>query len=119
MARKANKNTPIGLAIVLTFQPHEHRTLRRNEVPASGNFGGWPRLENRLIELADQGSGVCVLGPEDFTRLIVYLTRHYGPGGPNGRVSTACVPALRRAGIDLVPGSWRAPQADPPAEEAA
>jgi hypothetical protein len=110
MTRRANKNPPIGLAIVVVFEPHERRTLKWNERPESGNFGGWPRLENRLIELTDQETGICSLGPEDFTRLIVYLTRHYGSGGPNGRVRSACIPVLRRAGIDLLP-AWRAPDA--------
>jgi len=108
MTRRANKNTPIRLAVVLVLEPHEMRMLRHNERSAAGNLGGWPRLENRLLELIDQDSGICALGAEDFLRLVVYLIRPSGSGGPNGRVRAVFIPALRRAGIELA-SAWRAP----------
>jgi hypothetical protein len=82
--------------------------LKWNERSAAGNLGGWPRLENQLISATDPESGICTLYPEPFTRLIAYLLRKSGPGGPNGRVRKVCFPALRRIGIELVPG-WQAP----------
>ena len=108
--RRANKNSPLRLAIALVFLPHEVRAMQRNEPGPSGLLGGFPTLENRLLDLIEPGSGLCVLGPEDFTRLMVYMLRDYGPGGPNGRVRGSCIPALRRAGIDVAP-EWRAPAA--------
>jgi hypothetical protein len=107
-SRRANANAPTRLAVVLVFQPHELRGMKHNERSAAGNLGGFPKLENRLLELTDPDSGICALGPEDFTRLIVYMLRNYGSGGPNGRVRAAAIPALRRAGIDLC-ADWRAP----------
>ena len=54
MARAPNQNSPIRLALVLVFQPHELRTMKWNERSAAGNLGGWPSLENQILSLADR-----------------------------------------------------------------
>jgi hypothetical protein len=108
MARKPNDNDPTPLGKVLTFQAHEFGFLKRNKPGPSGKLGGYPRHENWLIDNTDQVTFKVVLNPVKLARTIEYSQPHYGRGGPNSRIRAACIPALRRIGIDLLP-EWRAP----------
>ena len=104
MTRRANSNGgPTLPGFTLKFAPHEFRRLKRN--PPGG--GGWQQFENILIEQTDPGTLTCPLNPTHLERLIRYC-KSYGPGGPNKRIREACIPALRRIGIDVAP-EWRAP----------
>jgi hypothetical protein len=105
--RSPNRNAPTPLELPLQFQPHEFRMLRFNRPGPSGLLGGYPRHENWLIEHTDAGTLVCKLPPAQLARTIKYI-KCYGTGGPNQRIRNACIPALRRAGIDLYP-EWRTP----------
>ena len=102
MARRPNKvpNTPLG--ITLTFLPHEVGFLRRNRT-----HGGMQNAENFLIDHIDPVTLQCKLDPVWQVRLQHYC-QHCGKGGPNGRIRAACIPAFRRAGIELVSG-WTVP----------
>lgn len=106
MTRKANRNASTRPATVLTFAPHEFRWLKWNEPGPSGQLGGYQRLENHIITTTDKATLRCPLDEQRLPRLIRYIQR-YGSGGPNGRLRDACIPALRRAGIELQPG-WTA-----------
>jgi hypothetical protein len=61
-------------------------------------------LENWIIDNTTS-AGQCVFPPLWFARLIVYL-KGYGGGGPNARVRKACLPALQRIGIIVMP-KWK------------
>ena len=100
MPRAPNRNDPTPLAIVLTFKPHEFRALKHNEPGPAGVLGGYQKHENLLKRLTDPETLELELPPVLLTRTIKYCS-NYGPGGPNKRIREACIPALRRAGIDL------------------
>lgn len=106
MPRKPNTTPRTEPHFVVHFREHERGMLKRNEPGPSGDLGGWGRRENWLIENIEP-SGNCVLDFEQMGRLIYYII-NYGGGGPNQRIRDACIPALRRIGIDLASG-WRAP----------
>ena len=106
--RKPNKNpahAPPGMAF--QFAPELFAILKFNHPGPSGKIGGYQKMENILIECTNKITLVCVLNAKYFERLTRYI-QNYGSGGPNGRMRAACIPALRRIGIDLLPG-WRAP----------
>lgn len=107
-ARKANK-TPrdrgVGL-LRLRFLPHEFARLKRVWPGPSGVIGGMGLFENKLMDITDRQTLVCELDPVLQDRLERYITK-YGPGGPNRRIRAACIPALRRLGIDWLP-EWPA-----------
>lgn len=108
MTRAPNK-TPrnASVTVALFFQPHEFKSLKHNSPGPSGKLGGYPRHENWLIAHTNQKTLCVVLDPTRLERTIRYC-RSYGDGGPNRRLRSACIPALRRVGIDLQP-EWRAP----------
>lgn len=110
MTRRPNitKSEPLGVAI--RFMPHEFRFLKHNEPGPSGKLGGAGGTENYLVANTKR-DGSCHLTPDIYTR-VSKICRGYGPGGPNGRIRRACIPALRRKGIDLMP-EWRAPPPKP------
>lgn len=107
MSRKPNQRSPQPICLRLVFQRHEVRRLKLNMPSAAGHLGGFPRLENWLVKNIDTATGELTLDAKHEARLRHYI-QNYGPGGPNGRVRAACVPAFRRAGIDLLP-DWGAP----------
>jgi hypothetical protein len=92
------------------FYPHELRFLRLNTPGPSGKMGGYQQFENWILRNTDTASGSCLFDPVRLERLMRYCKPRngYGPGGPNGRLRNACIPALRRIGIDPAP-DWRAP----------
>jgi hypothetical protein len=98
--RKANKNPPTEPTTTLTFFDYEYHRMKFNEPGPSGLLGGYQRLENRIVTTTDKATLQCVLTDELLARLIRYCKRYRG-GGPNGRLRDACIPALRRIGIDL------------------
>lgn len=104
--RKANINKPLPPGVTLSFRPHEIRFLRKNLPGESGQMGGYQQMENWLLENTN-ATGDIWLDPQRLERLIRYCQR-YGSGGPNGRIRDACIPALRRAGIELLP-DWQTP----------
>jgi hypothetical protein len=101
MTRAANRNAPTPLDVAILFKPHEFRRLKVNTPGPSGRLGGYPAHENWLIANTDPASLVCRLPPRELARTIKYARPDYGSGGPNARIRAACIPALRRAGIDL------------------
>jgi hypothetical protein len=105
--RSPNHVAPSPPGFVMFFQPHEYRMLKRNQPGLSGALGGYQRHENWLIEHTDPATLRCELPPQQFERTVRFIKR-YGKGGPNRRIRDACIPALRRAGVDLQP-EWRAP----------
>ncbi len=107
MSRRPNRNPRTEVITVVHFLPHERKRLHYNLPGPSGQLGGYPRHENWIIDNTD-ASGNC---PMDATRLerTIRYCREYGKGGPNQRIRDACIPALRRIGIDLAAG-WRAPR---------
>jgi len=106
MKRRPNKSGPSTRdpTTEFDFLPHEFKTLKINTPGPSGRMGGYQDMENDVIACTDAVLH-CTLTDELFARLCRLIKRH-GPGGPNKRLRTACVPALRRIGIDLVP-EWR------------
>lgn len=100
MPRKPNRAARRPAGITLRLQPEELAALKHNSPGPSGHMGGYQRLENMLLRHTDPVSGELRLEPPYFERLIRYCL-HYGAGGPNARLRAACVPALRRAGIDI------------------
>jgi hypothetical protein len=112
-ARRANrKPSRAKPGIVLHFLPHEARTMKHNEPGPAGVLGGWGGLENWLVANTDPATLCCGLTEKIQARLLHYLTANYGPGGPNSRVRAACIPALRRAGIEVQ--AARAPETREP-----
>ena len=107
MTRRANRNAPTRPATVIAFAPHEFKRLKHNTPGPSGLLGGYQRLENHIIERTDAASLRCALDDKHLARLIRDCKRD-DSGGPNARIRAACIPALRRAGIDLLP-EWRTP----------
>lgn len=107
MPRTPNTKGPTKPQTVVTFQPHEFRWLQWNEPGPSGKLGGYPRHENWTIENTDKRSLAVILDPVRLERTIRYIKPRdkggYGPGGPNGRLRRAYIPALRRIGIDVMP----------------
>jgi hypothetical protein len=91
---------------VLAFAPHEFKWLKHNEPGPSGQLGGYQRLENHIVARTDRASLRCPLDDKRLPQLIRCI-QLYGDGGPNRRLRAACIPALRRAGIELQPG-WTA-----------
>lgn len=108
MTRKANETPrdPNATSLRIRFEPHEFARLKHNPPGASGKIGGYQRHENWIVEHTDPNTLECELDPERQERTRRYI-RNYGSGGPNGRIRAACIPALRRAGIDPLP-EWRA-----------
>lgn len=98
--RKANDNQPTPPGITVTLLPHERGFLRHNRT-----HGGYQDLENWVH--TQSAAGAFHLDPVRLERLIRCIQR-YEQGGPNNRLRRAFIPALRRAGIDLLP-EWRAP----------
>jgi len=82
----------------ITFIATEFRILKLNRPGPSGLLGGYQRMENELIENTNAQTGRCFLTDKKLERLIRYC-QSYGPGGPNGRLRKACIPALRRSGL--------------------
>lgn len=103
MTRKPNTTQPSKPGLVLIFRPHEFGLLKLNTPGPSGKLGGYPREENWLVANTDPVTFRCELDAVHLERLIRYCTG-YGPGGPNKRLRAACIPALRRVGIELLPG---------------
>ena len=105
MSRAPNKNrdqAPPGR--VMTFLPHEFAYLKYN-YPPSGNpkdLGGYQKEENWLIDNTDRVTWDVVLDPVHLERVPRYCS-NYGSGGPNARIRKACIPALRRIGIEVLP----------------
>jgi hypothetical protein len=97
--RKANDAGPTPPGVVLTLLPHERGFLRHNK-----SKGGYQDLENWLW--THSALGPFLLDPVRLERLIRCI-KNYGTGGPNNRLRRAFIPALRRAGIDLL-AEWRA-----------
>jgi hypothetical protein len=86
----------------ITFKPHELRFLKLNTPGDSGVMGGYQRMENYLLEHVST-LGEVYLDVKLLERLVRYCM-NYGSGGPNGRLRNACIPALRRIGIECLPG---------------
>jgi hypothetical protein len=106
--RKPNKNrTPAPAGQAFTFLPHEFAILKFNKPGPSGVIGGYQGMENIVITCTNKTTLTCVLAAGHFERLVRYIQK-YGDGGPNKRLRNACIPALRRINIDLLP-DWRAP----------
>lgn len=84
--------------VTLAFLPHLFAILKRNTTA-----GGYQDFENWLLDNTDPVTLQCVLDPVRLERLMRYC-RSYGAGGPNKRIRAACIPALRQAGIELLPG---------------
>jgi hypothetical protein len=106
--RNANKKTTRAAAgQAFQFERHEFKILKHNKPGPSGVIGGYQGMENILIAQTNETTLGCVLNAKHFERLTRYI-KNYGSGGPNGRMRAACIPALRRVGIDLLP-EWRAP----------
>lgn len=99
--RKANGTKPTRPGVLLTLLPHEHSFLKHNRTR-----GGLQDLENYLHEATRDGRA-CFLDPAHLER-VMRCCQKYGGGGPQSRIRAACIPALRRVGIDLLP-EWRAP----------
>jgi hypothetical protein len=82
---------------MLHFEPHERRRLKLNK-PGGGLQG----MENFLVTGID-ANGDIFLDHEKLKRLKHYCgSPSYGSGGPNGRLRDACIPVLRRIGIEVV-----------------
>jgi hypothetical protein len=114
MTRRANKTPrdPLAAGFWLEFLPHEFRRLKHNPIPTSGKKpGGMARLENHLVAETEPATLRVWLDDTRNSRCQRYCMT-YGPGGPNQRIRDACIPAYRRAGIELVP-DWCAPKAPP------
>jgi len=114
MTRRANKTPrdPLAAGFWLEFLPHEFRRLKYNHPPATGTkVGGAGRTENHLVDHTCRVT-LRVWLSDDKNSKLQRLCMKYGPGGPNKRVRDACIPAYRRAGIELVP-DWCAPKAPP------
>jgi len=103
MRRKPNKAQPTRPGRVIIFQGHELRLLKHNEPGPSGTMGGYQNMENYILDNFDPIDGACYFDATMLERLMRYCQK-YGKGGPNGRLRDACIPALRRAGIELLPG---------------
>jgi hypothetical protein len=100
--RSPNRTPPTRPGVLLTLRPHERAFLKENR-----SRGGYQDLENWLLEATRDGP--VFLDPVRLERLLRCCDpNRYGSGGPNGRLRSACIPALRRVGIDLQP-EWRAP----------
>jgi hypothetical protein len=99
--RKPNDTPASAPSTMMILQPHERRILKINKTK-----GGYQDLENWVKRNTSSTSGCCALDPVHFERLVRCI-QNYGPGGPNKRLRDACIPALRRIGIDLAPG-WGA-----------
>lgn len=101
--RKPNATPGHKPGLVLVFEPHLFRILKHNKPGPSGlPVGGWGREENWLIANTDPTTLRCELDAKHLERIIRYC-KSYGQGGPNRRIRAACIPALRRAGIELLP----------------
>jgi hypothetical protein len=102
--RRANKKvTPAPAGIAFQFTAQEYAILKFNHPGASGVIGGYQKMENIVVETTNKTTLVVVLNAIHYERLTRYI-KSYGDGGPNKRLRKACVPALRRIGIDLLPG---------------
>jgi hypothetical protein len=118
VTRKANSRPPTRAGTRVTFTADEFARLKRN-TPASGILGGYQRHEHWLFDNTDPHTLVCIFDAEHLDRTIRYI-RSYGSGGPNKRIRDACIPAFRRAGIEIhlgerahASGSTRTDQAEP------
>jgi hypothetical protein len=102
--RAANRRKELApLGFVLTFTAEEVAEMHHNPRSAAGNLGGWPGLENWILDHTDPLTLECGFDAVHGMRLIVYY-KSYDRGGPNARVRAACGPALKRIGIILLPG---------------
>jgi hypothetical protein len=107
MFRRPNrKQSREPITLTLSFMPQEFSILKWNTPGPSGVMGGYQGFENLLINQTDRDTLRCELNNAREARLRQYIL-NYGPGGPNSRIREACIPALRRIGIDLLP-DWRA-----------
>jgi len=102
MPRKPNQNPPTQPGKTLWLKPHEVMFLKINKPGKSGALGGYQRMENYLLEHVTTGGGVY-LDVKMLERLVRYCM-NYGGGGPNSRLRNSCIPALRRIGIECLPG---------------
>lgn len=104
MIRRPNKVTERApLDLVMEFLPHEFAVLKHNPPGPTGKKGGGMQgMENYLVANTDRATLRVRLDPEHNNRLQHYIM-NYGPGGPNGRMRRACIPAYRRLGIELLP----------------
>jgi hypothetical protein len=108
MARAPNQKKGRAKAgRTIPFQPHEVRMMKINTPGPSGKIGGMGGMENHIVRTVDRTTWQCWLDAVLVERLIRYCQK-YEKGGPNQRLRDACIPALRRIGIDLAP-KWRAP----------
>lgn len=87
---------------MLHFTPEEYACLKYNLMGPSRKMGGYQEMENWLVDNIDLTTGKCLLDAKRQFRLISYIVKN-GPGGPNGRIRKACIPALARLGINLEP----------------
>ena len=87
---------------MLHFEPHERRRLKFNERGPSGKLGGIGALENHLVTGIDANGDIFLDGPKLKSLAHYCGSPSYGPGGPNGRLRDACIPVLRRIGIEVV-----------------
>lgn len=100
--RKANAK-PSGLpGASVTLTPFEAGELKCNMTR-----GGYQDLENWLINNMDAATCAIWLDPVMLER-VIRCCKKYGPGGPNKRIRSAMIPALRRAGIEVMP-EWKLP----------
>lgn len=109
MARTPNSTKSLPLAadhglpaITVGFTAEEFSRLQYNKPGKSEKMGGYQGTENLLISLTDPATLLCRLDPDQHNRLQSDCTRD-DKGGPNSRIRSACIPALRRLGIELLP----------------
>lgn len=112
MTRKPNRKTthePVdpnhGLpAFTLQFLPPEYHGMKTNKAVGPGALGGYQQCENMLLALTDPQTLQCPLSP-DQNALVQRRCRAVmtDQGGPQARIRTACIPAFRRLGVELLP----------------
>ena len=109
ITRSPNRNKSLPLAsdhglpeITLEFTPDEFSRMEYNKPGKSEKMGGYQGTENLLISLTDRDTLRCRLESDQHNRVRSDCQRD-DKGGPNGRIRSACIPAFRRLGIELLP----------------